>query len=93
MLFDADDLEDLMLSGLVISNRMWRLAIGHPGAQEEMERALTEKVRAASDGYWALTTGLFAGDRKSWEDPHGKFTEPGRETLRKNAKRLAGYGG
>lgn len=93
MLFNANDLEDLMLSGLVISNRMWRVAIGHPSAPAEMERAVTEKVQAATDGYWALTTGLMTGDRKSWEDPHGKFTEPGRKTLRKNARRLAGYEG
>lgn len=93
MLFNADDLEDMMLSGLVISNRMWRVALGHPGAQKEMERAVTEKVQAATDGYWALTMGLATGCQKSWQDPAGKFSEAGRKTLRKNAKRLAGYKG
>lgn len=91
-MFDHKSLEDLMLSGLVISSRMWRMASGHPGSQREMERMVSEKVKAATDGYFALATGLMTGDEKSWQDPAGKFAEPGRKTLRRNARRLAGYG-
>jgi len=82
--------EDLMLSSFVISNRVWRMAMGHPGASHEMERMVSEKVKAGFDGYMDLTTGLMTGDRESWQDPAGKFAAPGRETLRKNAERLAG---
>lgn len=92
-MIDDKSLEDLMLSGLVISNRLWRVASGAPGSAVEMERMVAEKVQATADGYWALATGLLSGDRESWCDPAGTFVEPGRRTLRKNARRLAGYGG
>ncbi|GGY51385.1 hypothetical protein [Parvularcula lutaonensis] len=91
-MFDEKSFEDLMLSGLVVSSRMWRVASGHPGSSRELERMVTEKVKAATEGYWGLAAGLMTGDAKSWQDPAGKFAEPGRKTLRKNAKRLAGYG-
>lgn len=92
MVFDEKALEDMMLTSLVISNRVWRFSTGQ-GSPEEMERMVSEKVQAATDGYWALANGLMSGDKQSWEDPATKFAEPGRETLRKNAKRLAGYRG
>lgn len=82
--------EDLMLSSLVISSRVWQVAMGLPGASQEMERMVSEKVKAGFDGYMDLATGLMTGDRESWQDPAGKFTAPGRETLRQNAERLAG---
>lgn len=89
-MFDEKSFEDLMLSGLVISSRMWRVASGHPGASLEMGQMVSEKMQAASEGYMALATGLVTGDEKSWQDPAGKFAEPGRKTLRKNARRLCG---
>lgn len=93
MKIDETSLEDFLLANLVIGNRVWRMASGHPGARREIERMLSEKVKAATDGYWAVAQGLVKGDPGTWEDPARTFVEPGRKTLRKNARRLAGYRG
>lgn len=92
-MIDDESLEDMMLAGLVISNRLWRLAVGHPTASQESQRMVEEKLKAATDGYFALTKGLVSGDPESWQNPGKTFVKPGRKTLRKNAKRLAGYSG
>lgn len=93
MLLDETSFEDLMLSGLVVSSRILRMATGHPAAGFEAQRMVGEKLEAAAAGFIALTSGLAAGDPRSWQRPVDTFIEPGRRTLRENAERLTGYKG
>jgi hypothetical protein len=92
-MMDSESFEDMMMAGLVVQSRMWRMALGSAGAQKEAELMVAEKMTAMTQGYLNLTFGLMMGDRKCWENPMGAFTAPGRKTLRSNAKRLAGYTG
>ncbi|MEE4208191.1 MAG: hypothetical protein V2I43_02860 [Parvularcula sp.] len=84
-------IEDFWLSGLVIGNRLWRLSLGDQAAGREAQRMISEKMEAAAQGYTDLALGLMCGDQKCWAAPYDTFMAPGRKTLRKNAKRLAGY--
>lgn len=101
-MIDDDSLEDLMLTPLVIGNRLLHLAIGHPAAAFEAHLMVGEKMMAAHDGFWALTRELFdisvdlalePHKAESWQAPARAFIGPARQTLRSNARRLAGYRG
>lgn len=101
-MIDPRSLEDVMLTNLVIGNRFWRIATGDWEAHAELQRMVEEKVRAAHDGYWAVTKALFdigvdlalqPSRPESWTAPAEIFVDPGRATLRDNARRLAGYSG
>ncbi|MEM6912887.1 MAG: hypothetical protein AAF511_02810 [Pseudomonadota bacterium] len=98
-MFDEQTFEDILLSGLVIGNRM--IALSRADGQEAA-KMVAEKVDAFTDGSLAVARdcislgwGLAARplDAESWRRPAQTFAAPGRKTLRANAERLAGYSG
>ncbi|MEO1656154.1 MAG: hypothetical protein AAFR65_00405 [Pseudomonadota bacterium] len=98
-MFDDQTLEDVLLTGLVIGNRM--IALSRADGWEAATM-VAEKVDAFTDGSLAVARecvsigwglAMRPMDAESWKRPAQTFAAPGRKTLRANAERLAGYSG
>ena len=98
-MFDDQTLEDMLLTGLVIGNRM--IALSRADSQEAATM-VTEKMDAFTAGSLAVARDCVSigwglafrpMDAESWQRPAQTFAAPGRKTLRANAERLAGYTG
>ncbi|MEM9810863.1 MAG: hypothetical protein AAF788_06520 [Pseudomonadota bacterium] len=99
-MIDEINVEDFFLSGLVISNRLFKIAQGDCAAGEEAAKMVAEKVDAVHDGMTAVAMNWwkFSWDMAlnpmapaTWTNPADTFAGPGRKTLRANAQRLTGY--